>query len=167
VPKDHVDTILEQWATERPDIDTGPMGVIARISRLSRLLEQATGETFEAFGLTRGGFAVLAALRRSGSPYRLSPGRLRDAALVTSGAITNRIDRLEEQGLVVRLPDPNDRRGMLIGLTSKGQKLIDKVYEAHVAAEKELLKPLSRAQRAQLASLLRDLSLELEGGETA
>ncbi|MPZ69225.1 MAG: MarR family transcriptional regulator [Actinobacteria bacterium] len=162
MPKDHVDTILEQWTKERPDIDNAPLAVIARISRLSRLFEKKTGETFASFGLSRSGFAVLAALRRSGSPYRLSPTQLYSALLVSSGAMTNRIDRLEEQDLVIRVPDPNDRRGMLVGLTPKGRKLIDEAYEMHVSAEKELLQQLSSAQRDQLSDLLRVLAVNLE-----
>lgn len=165
MPRDHVDFILEQWARERPDVDTAPMGVIARISRLSRLFERKTGETFASFGLSRGAFAVLAALRRSGPPYRLSPTQLYSSLLVTSGAITHRLDRLEERNLVVRVPDPSDRRGMLVGLTRTGHKLIDDVYEAHVATEAKLLVAISSAQRKQLAGLLRDLAVEMEADE--
>lgn len=154
--------IVEQWTRERPDIDTSPMAIVARISRLSRLFEQRTGETFASFGLTRSGFAVLAALRRAGRPFELSPTNLYNSLLVSSGAMTYRIDRLEDNGLVKRVPDPNDRRGMLVALTSEGRKLIDQVVSAHVVAEAELLKPLTRAQRGQLAELLRKLAAELE-----
>jgi DNA-binding MarR family transcriptional regulator len=141
------------------------MGVIARISRLSRMFERRTGETFARFGLSRGAFAVLAALRRSGPPYRLSPTQLYNALLVTSGAMTHRLDRLQERDLIVRVPDPTDRRRMLVGLTRSGHELIDDVYEAHVAAESKLLEPLTPAQQERLASLLRDLAVKMEADE--
>lgn len=165
MPKDHVDSILEQWARERPDVDTAPMSVIARISRLSRMFERKTGETFASFGLSRGAFAVLAALRRSGPPYRLSPTQLYNSLLVTSGAITHQLDLLQAKGLIVRIPDPADRRSMLVGLTRTGQKLIDDVYGAHVAAESKLLESLTLTQQKRLASLLRDLAVKMESDE--
>jgi DNA-binding MarR family transcriptional regulator len=165
--RDHVDTILDRWAQERPDIDTSPMAIIARISRLSRLFEQRTGETFGSFGLSRSSFAVLAALRRAGPPFELSPTQLYNSLLVSSGAMTYRLDRLEGSGLISRVPDPNDRRGMLVVLTKTGRDLIDEVVSAHVAVEAQLLKPLTRTERNQLANLLRALASELEAPGSA
>lgn len=161
-PPDHVDAIVKEWTTARPDIDTSTIAVIGRVSRLSRLFERRTGETFSAFGLTRGGFAVLASLRRSGPPFRLSPTQLYNSLLVSSGAMTNRIDRLEESGLVARFPDDNDRRGVLVGLTTKGLKLIDKVITKHIQVEQDLLRSLTRSQRTELAKLLRIVASDLE-----
>jgi DNA-binding MarR family transcriptional regulator len=161
--RDHVDALLEQWSNERPDLDASPIAVIARISRLARLCERRTEERFAAFGLGQGGFSVLAALRRAGRPYRLSPTDLYNSLLVSSGAMTNRIDRLEEREFVVRTPDPNDRRGVLVELTPKGKKVIDAAMSAHVEVEADLLKAFTPTEREQLASLLRKFALSVEG----
>jgi DNA-binding MarR family transcriptional regulator len=159
---DYLDTILEQWAAERPDLDASPMGVIGRISRLSRVLEFSIEQVFASYNLTRGGFDVLAALRRSGPPYRLSPTELYNSLLISSGAMTNRVDRLEARKLVVRVPDPSDRRGVLVALTSKGKRLVDSVTEAHLENEQRLLIHLSPTERKQLAQLLRKLLINLD-----
>jgi DNA-binding MarR family transcriptional regulator len=159
---DYLDTILEQWAAERPDLDASPMGVIGRISRLSRVLEFSIEQVFASYNLTRGGFDVLAALRRSGPPYRLSPTELYNSLLISSGAMTNRVDRLEARKLVVRVPDPSDRRGVLVALTSKGKRLVDSVTEAHLENEQRLLVHLSPTERKQLAQLLRKLLINLD-----
>src|SRR5437773_10256855 len=111
--KDQVSHILEQWKQVRPDLDVSPMGVIGRLLRLARVLERGLEATFASFGLSRWSFDVLATLRRSGPPYRLSPTQLFQAMMVTSGTMTNRIDRLEQEGLVARFDDPDDRRGIL------------------------------------------------------
>jgi DNA-binding MarR family transcriptional regulator len=160
---DYLDTILAQWAAERPDLDASPMGVIGRISRLSRVLEFSIEQVFASYDLSRGGFDVLAALRRSGPPYRLSPTELYNSLLISSGAMTNRVDRLEERKLVVRVPDPNDRRGVLVALTGKGRKLVDNVTDAHLENEQRLLVHLSPTERKQLAHLLRKLLMNLDG----
>jgi DNA-binding MarR family transcriptional regulator len=161
--RDYVDTILDQWGQERPDLDVTPMGVIGRISRLSRVLERSIEEVFASYNLSRGGFDVLAALRRSGPPYRLSPTDLYNSLLISSGAMTNRVDRLEASQLVSRVPDPNDRRGVLVVLTSKGKNLVDKVTTAHSENELRLLKELTVKERQALARLLRKLLVTHDG----
>ena len=161
MPPDYVDSILQQWSVERPDLDASPMGVIGRISRASRILERKIERLFAAYDLSGGGFDVLAALRRAGPPYRLSPTGLYNSLLISSGAMTNRLDRLEERDLVSRVPDPHDRRGILVSLTPKGKWLIDKATEAHLENEEDLLKHLSAAERKQLGVLLRKLLISL------
>lgn len=161
--RDYVDTILRQWAKERPDLDVSPMGVIGRISRLSRVLERRIEQIFSSYDLSRGGFDVLAALRRAGQPYQLSPTELYNSLLISSGAMTNRVDRLEQRGLVRRLPDPNDRRGVLVALTPQGKKLVDEVTTAHSENEEALLGQLTSGERKNLATLLRKLLITLDG----
>ncbi|MEA2498679.1 MAG: hypothetical protein QOH26_1084 [Actinomycetota bacterium] len=161
--EDYVDEILRQWSRERPDLDVSPMGVIGRLSRLTRHLERAIEETFQSHGLGAGGFDVLAALRRSGKPYRLSPTELYNSLLISSGAMTNRIDRLEEQGHVVRAPDAHDRRSISVALTPKGKKTIDDAVREHTEREHNLLASLSSQEQKQLAGLLRELLLQYDG----
>lgn len=159
--KDSVDRLLEQWRTERPDIDPAPMGIVGRISRASRLLERALREHFATHGLQRYEFDILATLRRAGHPFRLTPGALIETSMVTSGAITNRIDRLAARGLVTRETDPDNRRSVLITLTARGRELVDEVVASHVANEVRLLESLSPREQEQLAGLLRKLLLGL------
>ena len=161
---DHVDYILEQWNRERPDLDFEAMGVIARMSRLSRFFERSIGDVLQRFDINEPGFGVLAALRRAGSPYQLSPTVLYNSLLVSSGAMTNRLDRLAEAGLVERLPDPNDRRGLLVGLTARGARVVDAAVAAHTENERGLLTLLSVSERQECARLLRKLSLQFENG---
>jgi DNA-binding MarR family transcriptional regulator len=160
--RDHVDHILEQWARERPDLDLSPMAVIARISRLSRILERRIAEVLGRYGLNESQFGVLTALRRAGPPFCLSPTALYNSLLISSGAMTNRLERLTAMGLVRRIPDPRDRRSVLVALTPKGLKLIDEVIEAHLENEQRLLASLSPAERRTLAGLLRELLSEFE-----
>lgn len=164
--KDYVDRILEQWERERPDLDPSPMGIVGRLSRLTRHLERATEETFQRYGLGVGGFDVLAALRRSGKPYRLSPTELYNSLLISSGAMTNRIDRLEEIGLVERAPDPDDRRSVSVALTAKGRKMIDAAVAEHLAKEESLLSGLNVKEQKQLADLLRRLLIQFDATHT-
>jgi DNA-binding MarR family transcriptional regulator len=159
---DAVDKILEQWHRERPDLDVSPMGVIGRMGRLAKHLERAIQVTFSEFGLTIGEFDVLAALRRSGQPYQLSPTELFNTLMVSSGTMTHRIDRLEQSELVKRIPDPCDRRGTLIELTDKGFNTIDKAVEAHVANEHRILGVLEESEREGLALLLRKFLVSFE-----
>jgi len=154
---DPVDKILAQWQRERPDLDVSPMGIIGRVGRLSKHLERSLQETFSEFGLTVAEFDVLAALRRSGQPYRLSPTELFNTLMVASGTMTHRIDRLEQTDLVKRIPDMNDRRGLLIELTDKGFNLIERAVEAHVMNEHRILSVLEQSERQDLAQLLRKL----------
>lgn len=164
--KDDVDRILEQWAEERPDLDASPMGVFGRLSRAERVLDQALSRTFNRSGLVRGEFDVLATLRRNGEPYSLAPTELYRSMMLSSGAMTNRLDRLEERGLVRRSPDPGDRRGVRITLTGKGLDLIEEAVEAHVEGEEKLLGSLGGEDRARLAALLRELLVSMEGSES-
>lgn len=159
---DAVDRILAQWQRERPDLDVSPMGIIGRMGRLAKHLERAIQETFSQFGLTVGEFDVLAALRRSGQPYQLSPTELFNTLMVSSGTMTHRIDRLEQAELVKRIPDPNDRRGTLIELTDKGFSIIEKAVEAHVINEHRILSVLEETEREALAQLLSKLLVSFE-----
>jgi DNA-binding MarR family transcriptional regulator len=161
--QDAVDRILAQWARERPDLDTGPMSVIGRLHRLAALLEAELRPVFAAADLGDGDFDVLATLRRSGPPFRLSPGELSDSMLVTSGAVTKRVDRLERKGLVERSVSVADRRGREIQLTTEGLALTDAVVVDHWANEDRLLAALDQGERAHLAQLLRKLLLAVEG----
>ncbi len=161
--RDHVDDILAQWARERPDLDAAPMGVVGRLSRLTRYMERAMEGVYAAYGLSGWGFDVLASLRRAGPPYRLTPTALYNATMVTSGAMTNRLDRLERAGLIERLPDPHDGRGNLVALTPRGREAVDAAVAAHIADENELLAPLRPEERDMLARLLRALLVSFEG----
>ncbi|HYH81329.1 MAG TPA: MarR family transcriptional regulator [Longimicrobium sp.] len=162
--KDRVDLILEQWRRERPDLDTSTMGVIGRIYRVSTLLGQSHTEVFARFGLDRGEFDVLATLRRSGAPFRLSPTQLFRSLMMSSGGMTNRLDRLERAGLARRVPDPRDRRSVQVELTDHGLKTVDEAVAAHVENQHRLLASMPAADRDAVAALLRRLLLALEGG---
>lgn len=162
VDKDPVDKILAQWAQERPDLDVSPMGLIGRTTRLANYLRKAIGQTFAEFGLQPGEFDVLATLRRSGKPYQLTPTALFKSMMVSSGTMTNRIDRLEKSELVERIPDPSDRRGTLIQLTHKGFDLIESAVTAHVANEHRILEALSDSEKENLSHLLRKLLIPFE-----
>lgn len=159
---DHVDHLIEQWRQVAPGLDVSPMAVIARISRLCRILERDSETIYAEFGLNQAQFGVLAALRRAGPPYRLSPTELYNSLLITSGAVTNRIERLTTSGLVERVPDPGDGRRLLVALTPKGKRMIDRLAELHYERERALLEPLAPAQREKLAGVLRELLLVLE-----
>jgi DNA-binding MarR family transcriptional regulator len=154
---DEVDEIVKAWQRERADLDLAPVEVFSRISRLSRLLDRARRDAFTAQSMEPWEFDVLAALRRTGKPYRLSPGRLLRETMVTSGTMTNRIDRLAARGYVERSPDPHDRRGVLVGLTTAGKKAVDAAFERLLAGERELLAELSASERRDLTGLLKRL----------
>lgn len=151
---DQVDRILDQWRSERPDLDVVPMGLFGRLSRLTSHLSAQIDKPFEARGLNAASFDVLATLRRSGPPYALSPSALIAWTMVTSGTMTNRIDRLEKAGLVSRAADPNDGRGSLVTLTDKGFALIDDLIGEHVANQHRLIAGLDEAESAELDRLL-------------
>ncbi|WP_116212394.1 MarR family winged helix-turn-helix transcriptional regulator [Streptomyces olivoreticuli] len=154
---DQVDRILEQWAAQRPELDTSPMGVIGRLQRLSRLLDTELRRTFATHGLDIASFDVLATLRRSDPPHRLTPAELMRASMVTSGAITQRLDRLEARALVIRTPNDSDGRGVYVTLTEAGRALIDKALPDHIATENRLLSALTTSRRDALADELRVL----------
>lgn len=155
--RDEVDDLAEAWARERPDLDLAPVAVFSRLSRLSRHLDLARREAFTAQGIEPWEFDVLAALRRAGAPYELSPGRLLRETLVTSGTMTNRVDRLATRGFVERYPDPEDRRGVLVRLTPEGKEAVDGAFTALLEAERAFLTDLTSRQQADLADLLRKL----------
>ena len=159
--QDRIDRILAQWKRERPDLDARAMGLIGRIQRAAAALRPRLDDTHGLSGLQGESFDVLASLRRSGRPYQLSPTQLYREMMLTSGAMTNRIDRLEEAGLVARRPDPQDRRGTLVRLTAKGKALIDAATSQHVANEERLLAGLSEREQLQLGEVLRKLLLSL------
>ncbi|WP_288408232.1 MarR family transcriptional regulator [uncultured Herbaspirillum sp.] len=161
-PRDAVDVILEQWRRERPDLDASPMGPIGRLKRCAVLLEQALEAGFAQFGLTLWEFDMLAALRRSGSPYRLTPTELFSTLMVTSGTMTHRLKRLEAQGWIERVANEEDARSMLVQLTRKGLALINRAVQAHVENERRLLSVLSADAVAGLDAHLSALLLALE-----
>lgn len=155
--RDEVDDLVEAWERQRDDLDLAPVEVFSRISRLARHLDFARRDAFTSHEIESWEFDVLAALRRAGEPYELSPGRLLRETLVTSGTMTNRVDRLATRGFVERLPDPHDRRGVLVRLTAEGKTAVDGAFEALLAAEAELLADLPDRDRTRLAGLLRTL----------
>ncbi len=159
---DPVDRLLEQWRRERPDLDTRPMGVVGRVSRVARRIDLAQRATFARYDLDPPAFDVLATLRRSGEPFALTAGDLMRTAMVTSGAITQRLDRLEARGLVRRGPHPGDGRVVVVTLTPAGRELVDRVLPDHLATEERLLAALSPQQRTALADLLRTLDGSLD-----
>jgi DNA-binding MarR family transcriptional regulator len=160
--QDEVDRLVAAWARERPDLDVRPMEVLSRVTRLARHLDRARRTAFAAHDLDVWEFDVLAALRRAGRPYMLSPGRLIEQTLVTSGTMTNRIDRLADRGLVIRQPDLNDRRGVRVKLTPRGKDAVDAALAALLESEQELLSGLSTRELDQLSGLLRGLVLPFE-----
>jgi DNA-binding MarR family transcriptional regulator len=159
--RDGVDAIIEAWEHERPELDHSPIGVVGRISRLARQIEQRLEVVYREHGLEPGWHDVLATLRRSGPGYQLRVSDFSTTLMLTSSGTTKRLDRLEQAGLITREPDPHDRRGTLITLTRAGRKLIDSVTEAHLANERRLLAALSADEQRQLADLLRALQLGL------
>lgn len=149
---------IEQWTRERPDLPSLPMAVLGRLMEAAeRVMRERMDPVFAAGGLQWGEFDVLATLRRSGPPYMLSPTRLQEAAMISSGGMTARLDRLERAGLIERRPDPDDRRGKLIALTKRGRALIDEMIGQHVANEQRILSSLTRAEQEKLAALLQKL----------
>jgi DNA-binding MarR family transcriptional regulator len=161
-PLDEVDRIVDAWLRERPDLDFAPMQVLSRVGRLAKHLDRARRAAFTASELDSWEFDVLSALRRAGSPYQLSPKALLLQTLVSSGTMTNRIDRLVTRKLVERRTDPNDGRGILVVMTPAGQSRVDTAISLLLGAEKELLDNLSEIDRKRLAGLLRKLSLDFD-----
>jgi DNA-binding MarR family transcriptional regulator len=162
VAADGVDRIVEQWARERPDLDTTAMAVFGRVFRIARLGGDEMEQVYAGHGIGRPEFDVLATLRRSGEPYALSPGALAASMMLSSGGTTARLDRLERAGLVRRSPDPGDRRAILVRLTPRGRTLVDEAVAAGLARQQEMLAHLSPNRQKQLTSLLREVLAPLE-----
>jgi len=160
--RDEVDRLIRAWRRERPDLDVAPLEVLSRVTRLARHLDRARGAAFDAHELESWEFDVLAALRRAGAPYTLSPGALLTQTLVTSGTMTNRIDRLAERGLVERQKDPTDRRGVRVRLTAAGRTRVDDALADLLGHERAILAVLNPAQRQTLATLLHDLLAQFD-----
>ncbi|HEX4058334.1 MAG TPA: MarR family transcriptional regulator [Galbitalea sp.] len=159
---DEVDRIVDAWERERPDLDFAPLQVLSRVGRLARHLERARRSAFSASDLELWEFDVLSALRRAGDPYQLSPKALLQQTLVSSGTMTNRIDRLVERELVERRTDPNDGRGILVVMTERGRDRVDSAISLLLQGESELLDGLSTSERERLSGLLRKLSLDFD-----
>lgn len=159
---DHVDAIVEQWAEERPELPTRALALAARILRLQRFLDDRVDASLASSGLNRGEMNVLATLRRAGPPYELTPTELYQGLLLSSGAMTNRIDHLEEGAYVRRIPDEQDRRRVRVALTTAGRELIDTAMDRHVAELEAHLGFLDAHDHERLTALLRRLLVEFE-----
>ena len=160
--QDGVDRIIEQWRRVRPELDSSPIGIVGRISRLAREIEARLEPVYREHGLEPGWHDILATLRRSGGTLR--PTDLTNASMLTSSGTTKRLDKLEAAGLIARQADPNDRRGTLIALTADGRRVIDELTPAHLDNERRILGALSEAEQRRLADLLRKLQLGLPEG---
>jgi DNA-binding MarR family transcriptional regulator len=159
---DQIDEVLGSWRSTRPSIDTGPLEVTGRLSRIGPLLGRRQEAVFSRFGVNRGEVGALSALRVSGPPHRLSPTRLGRGLMLSSAGVTSRIDRLERRGLVRRLPDPDDRRGVIVELTDEGGRLVDEAVAAVAESDRQLLARLDADEIAQLQALLKKLLASLE-----
>jgi len=159
--KDYTDQVLAQWGHARPDLDTSALGILNRAVRLATHIHKRDERLLQESGLQPWAYEVLAALRRQGTPYQLTPTELRKATLLTSGGMTNRLDRLESAGWIERSPDPADGRGVYVRLTARGRKIVDRALELRLESAAVLLAPLSLADRRKLAGLLRQLLLPL------
>ncbi len=161
--EDHVDRIQRQWAAERPEIDTSPMGVIGRLHRLAGHLTEQLCVVYRRHGLGEGEFDVLATMRRAGAPYEYAPGALAADTMVTTGAMTKRLDRLERDGLVSRRPSAHDGRGRVVALTDAGQNVIDAAFADHMRNERRLLDDLAPDDAQLLQALLKNWLARFEG----
>jgi len=160
---DAIARVRAQWKAERPDLDTRPMETIGRILRIQFLAGARIRRQLQRHGIDAGGFDVLATLRRAGSPHRMTPTGLYKELVLTSGAMTNRIDVLEQAGLVQRHPDPADRRGTLIELTKEGMALVDRAMKEHMEGEAAMAAHLTKEEQRDLAGLLQKLLIGMEG----
>jgi DNA-binding MarR family transcriptional regulator len=163
--RDEVDDLVAAWRAQRPDLDVEPLEVLSRISRLARHLDIARRGAFADHGLESWEFDVLSALRRQGPPFQLTPGALLRATLVTSGTMTNRIDRLAAADLVLREPDPRDKRGVLVTLTDRGLACVDAALADLLGRERALLAGLDSGERRHLADLMRILLAPFDAAE--
>ena len=160
--EDHVDRLRRQWAKELPDLDTEPMAVLGRAMRLTNMVRPGIEATFAGYGLDRGEFDVIATLRRSGPPYRLTPTEMYGLLMISSGGLTHRLVRLEKAGLIRREPSPEDGRSMLVALTDTGITLAEKTFRKDMASEAQFLESLSAKERDVLAGLLRKLIVGID-----
>ncbi len=160
---DAIDRIVEEWQQVRSDLDPSPLAVLGRLQRLAGLVRRRVDAILKPYGLAWELLDVLGTLRRAGQPFRRTPTALYRACMLSSGAMTNRIDRLEAAGLVSRIPDPEDRRGTLVGLTARGLEVVDEAIAAVWAAQAQLVAGLTETEQEQLSTLLRTLLLTLEG----
>jgi DNA-binding MarR family transcriptional regulator len=160
--QDHVDRLRGQWARELPDLDTEPMAILGRAMRITNMVRPSIEATFAGFDLDRGEFDVIATLRRSGPPYRLTPTDMYTSLMISSGGLTHRLDRLEKAGLIRREKSPSDGRSMLVALTDKGIALSEEAFRADMASELRFLDALNSGERELLAGLLRKLVLGIE-----
>jgi DNA-binding MarR family transcriptional regulator len=166
-PRDHVDRVREQWRQVRPELDTSPLAIVARVGRAAAYFDQSTNALMERYGLSRSSWDVLATLRRAGPPYECSPTELYRGLMRTSGTMTNRLKRLEREGLIARFPDPRDGRGLLVRLTPKGLTLVDEIAPLHLENERRLLRSLDQSQLQALETLLGHLLHDLEISQSA
>jgi DNA-binding MarR family transcriptional regulator len=160
--RDLTDRLIDRWTEARPDLGVGDLQVTARLARLGRHIADRQEEVFGRFGLNRGEVGVLSALRVSGPAHRLSPTRLGRGLMLSSAGVTSRLDRLERRGLVARLPDPDDRRGVIVELTDQGLQLVDQAVAANTASDRQLLSRLDPEELATLEALLRKMLAGLE-----
>ena len=160
--RDITDRVIDRWTEARPDLGVGGLHVTARLARLGRHIAVRQEEVFGRFGLNRGEVGVLSALRIAGPPHQLSPTRLGKGLMLSSAGVTSRIDRLERRGLVKRLPDPDDRRGVIVELTEEGMKLVDEAVGANTASDRQLLARLEPEEIETLESLLRKVLATVE-----
>ncbi|WP_050905102.1 MarR family winged helix-turn-helix transcriptional regulator [Vibrio campbellii] len=159
---DAIDRVVSQWAKERPELDTEPMAIMGRLMRIAKHMENHVAELHKRYDLKMGEFDVLATLRRSGQPYRLTPSELISSMMLTSGAMTNRLDKLEKKGLIAREHSKEDRRSVTVELTAKGFELIDSLIEQHLQAQHELMGSLSSAEKGQVNQALKLLLPQYE-----
>ncbi|WP_045373882.1 MarR family winged helix-turn-helix transcriptional regulator [Vibrio campbellii] len=159
---DAIDKVVSQWAKEKPELDTEPMAIMGRLMRIAKHMENHVAELHKRYDLKMGEFDVLATLRRSGKPYRLTPSELISSMMLTSGAMTNRLDKLEKKGLIAREHSKEDRRSVTVELTTKGFELIDSLIEQHLQAQHELMGSLSSAEKGQVNQALKLLLPQYE-----
>lgn len=159
---DHVANVRAEWAREWPELQTAPIDIVARVGRLAHFFDEGINEVLRVHGIRREGWDVLASLRRAGPPYRASPTELYRRLMRTSGAMTNRLNRLESAGLIARVPDPTDARGRLVELTAAGHRLVEELAPLHLANERTMLSPLTADEWDELAALLTKLLLAFE-----
>jgi DNA-binding MarR family transcriptional regulator len=162
---DDIDKVVAQWGEEKPHLQTLPMEIFGRIMRLQKHIEAEIAACHKQYGLTLGEFDVLATLRRSGEPFNLTPSALLSSMMLTSGAMTNRLDKLESKGFIERVHSTEDRRSVSVGLTEKGFAIIDEAIEEHVRIQLQLVQQLSDAEKPELNQLLKTWLAAFEGGQ--